>query len=404
MSPRHVVGLDLGSQAVRCAVAEVAPDRIRVLGVGEAPSSGVARGMVTDPAAATQAVVQAVDGAERVSGVEIDAVVVGLGGPHLGGEVRHAAVRVLGRDGRVGPGDVHRALDQARAVPVGEGREPLHLVPIGYAVDGADPVRDPVGRSGERLDLAAHLVTAATAATSALVDAVHAAGLAVEDVVAGGLAAAEGVLRDVEMERPVAVVDCGAATTTVVVLAGGAVVHTAVLPVGGRHVSQDLAVGLRCEWDQAEMLKCRHGTSDPLSGRGTELVTLAGPGVLGPHEVPRRLLAEIIEPRVREITRLIGAELARAAAPGPLARVVLTGGGACLDGLPSVVHRLLEVPVRVAVPEGLLGLDAQLGHPRHAVAAGLIHWGSRQDRRRERHNRRSAPSAGRVTRWFHDRF
>ncbi|HVA22178.1 MAG TPA: cell division protein FtsA [Candidatus Micrarchaeia archaeon] len=403
MSPRHVVGLDLGSQTVRCAVAEAAPGRIRVLGVGEAPSAGVARGMVVDPASASEAIAAAVAAAERVSGVEIDQVVVGLGGAHLRSEARRATVRVLARDGRVGPGDVRRALDQARTGAAGDGRESLHLIPHAYTLDGGAPLPDPVGQAGERLDLAATLVTAAVPATTALVDAVHAAGLAVEDVVAGGLAAAEGVLRDVELERGVAVVDCGAATTTVVVLAGGAVVHLAVLPVGGQHVSQDLAVGLRCDRDQAESLKCRHGTADTLAAAGNELVTLTGPGVLGPHEVPRRQLSEIIEPRVREIARLVGAELERSAS-GAVARLVLSGGGSCLSGLPMVVHRLLEAPVRVAVPEGLAGLEAQLGHPGHAALAGLLHWGSRQDQRRERQNRRSTGSAGRLNRWLHDLF
>jgi len=404
VSLRHVVALDVGSQSVRCAVAEVVPDRIRIVGVGEVPARGVVRGVVADPAAASQAIAEAVEGAERGSGVEIDQVVVGLGGPHLGCATRQASVRVLARDGRVGPGDVRRALDQARSGPAGEGREALHLVPRSYVVDGGEPVRDPVGAAGERLNCVAHLVTAATAATSALVDAVHAAGLAVEDVVAAGLAAAEGVLRDVELERGVALVDCGAATTTVVVLAGGAVVHTAVLPVGGRHVSQDLAVGLRCDPEQAEAVKCRHGSSNPLAAQGSELITLSGPGVLGAHEVSRRLLAEIIEPRVREITRLVGDELGRAELPGPLARLVLTGGAVCLDGFPETVHRLLEMPVRVACPEGLAGLDGQLGHPRHAVAAGLLRWGSRQELRRERHNRRSPGGVGRMSRWLHDLF
>ncbi len=403
MSPRHLVGLDLGSQTVRCAVGEAAPDRVRVLGLGEAPAAGVARGVVVDPAKASEAITQAVEAAERVSGVEIDQVVVGLGGAHVLCETRTAQVRILGRDGRVGPGDVHRALDQARGAPTAADREALHLIPRAYTLDGAAPVADPLGRTGLRLDLDARLVTAATRSTSALVDAVHAAGLAVEDVVALGLASAEGVLRDVELERGVAVIDCGATTTTVVVLASGAVVHTAALPVGGLHVTQDLAVGLRCERDEAEQLKCRYGTADPLAAAGNELVTVAGPGVIGPHEVARRELAAIIEPRAREIARLVAAELERADA-GPLARIVLTGGACCLAGFPMVVHRLLELPVRVALPEGLGGLEAQLGQPRHAAVAGLLRWGSRQDLRRARHNRRSARPTGRLNRWFHDRF
>lgn len=405
MSGRRVVALDIGSSTVRCAVAEADGGRLRVLGVGTAPSAGLRKGLVVDQEALVPAIMAAVEGAERTSGVLVDTVVLGISGAHVSAFEREAVVSVGGRDGRVTAADVNRVLDGARAVPIPEGQELVHLIPRGYLVDGGSALRDPVGVPGARLEVAAHLVTAGSGPISSLVAATHAAGLQIEDVVVGALAAAEGVIRDVELDRAVAVADVGGGTTDVAVFSGAAICHTAVLPIGGHHVTMDLAAGLHCELAEAEQLKLRYGHCDPSALRADEVVTVHGAAGSGPREVTRRQLVDIIEPRAHELARLIGRELTRAAVAGaPLERLILSGGTVCLEGFPQVLHRILEVPVRVAVPEGLQGLADQLALPGDATAAGLLHWGARSEARRDRSNTRSAGTAGRLNRWFHDMF
>ncbi len=400
-----MVALDVGSTTIRCAVGESEGGRLRVLGVGTAPSFGLRKGVVVDQEALVPAIMAAVEGAERTSGVLVDTVVLGISGAHVAAFVQEAVVSVGGRDGRVTTADVNRVLDAARAVPLPAGEELVHLIPRGYLVDGGSPLRDPVGVPGSRLEVAAHLVTAGSGPISSLVAAAHAAGLQIEDVVVGALAAAEGVIRDVELDRAVAVADIGGGTTDIAVFAGSAICHTAVLPVGGQHVSVDLAAGLHCELAEAEQLKVRYGHCDPAALRADEVVTVHGAAGAGPREVTRRQLVDIIEPRAHELARLIGHELTRAAAvAGPLERLILTGGTVCLEGFPQAVHRILEVPVRVAVPEGLHGLADQLALPGDATAAGLLRWGARSEARRERSNTRAAGTAGRLNRWLHDLF
>ncbi|MGH7666604.1 MAG: cell division protein FtsA [Candidatus Dormibacteria bacterium] len=403
MSLRRLVGLDLGSSRVCCAVAEDDGARLRVLGVGEAPSAGVLKGVITDPDAATQAISQALDAAERSSGVEIGSALLTLGGRHIESQSSQAVVSVASRGGVVGSSDLNRVLEGARSVAGLEGREVVHLIPRQYQVDTQAGLRDPRGLEGSRLSVDAELVLASSAHLAALVHCVHAAGLRIDDVVVQPLAAAEGVLRDQELEAGLAVVDVGAGTTNIAVFQGGSIRRVLVLPVGGQNVTNDLATGLRCDQEEAETLKCRHGHCDPAQVLPEEMITVVGSSHVGAEEVPRRWLAEIIEPRVREMSRQIGQALE--GEERGLAKLVVTGGGFRLRGFAAAVHQILEMPVRLAVPEGLAGLADQLGMPEHAAVAGLLRWGQRSGARRDGGgNQRTTRSEGRLNRWLHELF
>ncbi len=383
-------------------MAEDDGSKLRVIGVGEAPSAGVRKGAITDPDAATQAISHALDAAERSSGVEIDSALLTLSGRHIQSRSSQAVVSVTSRGGVVGSSDLNRVLEGARNVPELEGQEVVHLIPREYQVDAKSGLRDPRGAQGARLSVDAELVLASSAHLAALVDCVHAAGLRIDDVVVQPLASAEGVLRDQELEAGVAVIDVGAGTTNIAIFQGGTIRRVLVLPVGGQNVTNDLATGLRCDQDEAEVLKCRHGHCDPAQVLPEEMITLVGSSHVGAEEVPRRWLAEIIEPRAREMARLIGQALDDES-PG-LSKLVVTGGGFRLRGFAAAVHQILEMPVRLAVPEGLSGLADQLGMPEHAAAAGLLRWGQRSGARRDRGNMRTIRSAGRLNRWLHELF
>ncbi len=383
-------------------MAEDDGSKLRVIGVGEAPSAGVRKGAITDPDAATQAISHALDAAERSSGVEIDSALLTLSGRHIQSRSSQAVVSVTSRGGVVGSSDLNRVLEGARNVPELEGQEVVHLIPREYQVDAKSGLRDPRGAQGARLSVDAELVLASSAHLAALVDCVHAAGLRIDDVVVQPLASAEGVLRDQELEAGVAVIDVGAGTTNIAIFQGGTIRRVLVLPLGGQNVTNDLATGLRCDQDEAEVLKCRHGHCDPAQVLPEEMITLVGSSHVGAEEVPRRWLAEIIEPRAREMARLIGQALDDES-PG-LSKLVVTGGGFRLRGFAAAVHQILEMPVRLAVPEGLSGLADQLGMPEHAAAAGLLRWGQRSGARRDRGNMRTIRSAGRLNRWLHELF
>ena len=400
MSGRSLVGIDLGSSSVVCAVGEEDGRRIRVLGVGEAASAGVRKSVIIDPDAAQGSITKALDAAERAAGHEIDSAVVCLGGRHLASHPKQAVVSVVARGGAVAGGDLNRVLEAAREDGSEDGCEVVHLIPRSYSVDSQAGLRDPRGIEGSRLAVDAELVTASVAHLETLLACAHGAGLRVDDVVAQPLASAEGVLRDSELEGAVAVVDVGGGTTDVAVFRQGTIRRVIVLPVGGQNVTNDLATGLHCDQEEAELIKRRHGHCDPGQVLVEEMVTVVGIAGVGRDEVPRRWLAEIIEPRAREMARMIGEALDQEA----VQKVVLTGGCARLRGFPAAIHQILEMPVRVAVPEGFTGLSDQLGMPEHAAVAGLLRWGQRSTTVRERSNPKVTRSQGRLNRWLHELF
>jgi cell division protein FtsA len=379
---RRVAALDLGTTKVCCALADVdftpnAGLELRILGVGMSQSRGLRKGAVVDIERAAEGVAEAVDAAERVAGAPIQSAVVGLAGGHIQSQNSRGVVAVAAGRREVRGDDITRAVEAARAVSVPSDREILHVLPRNFTVDGQEGVREAIGMSGTRLEVETHIVTGATTAIQNVVKVMHEAGLDVDDLVLQVLASAEAVVTEDELERGVVVADVGGGTTDVAVFNGGAIVHTAVIPVGGNHVTGDLAVGLRCDLDTAEVVKRSYGHSLQLTVPADATVTLTPMGYDEPVAVPQRYLAEVIGPRAREMATLIAMEIERSGATVLPGGIVITGGGAMLRGFAEMCQQVTDLPVRVAAPTGTVGMDDDLRGPHCATTVGLLRWAAR---------------------------
>jgi len=410
---RRVAALDLGTTKVCCVLAEVdassTGEDLRILGVGMAASRGLRKGAVVDIERAAEGVAEAVDACERVAGVPIQSAVVGLAGGHIQSQNSRGVVAVGAGRREVRTDDITRAVEAARAVSIPSDREILHVLPRQFTVDGQDGVREAIGMAGTRLEVETHIVTGATTAIQNVVKVMHEAGLDVDDLVLQVLASAEAVVTEDELERGVVVADIGGGTTDVAVFSGGAIVHTAVIPVGGSHVTGDLAVGLRCDLDTAEAVKRGFGHSLQLTVPADATVTLTPMGYDEPVAVPQRYLAEIIGPRAREMGMLIGGEIERSGATVLPGGIVLTGGGSMLRGFAEMVQTVTDLPVRVAAPSGTIGMDDELHGPHCATVVGLLRWAARTGRRSAVRNGNGAGNghhgvSDRFSRWLRELF
>jgi cell division protein FtsA len=379
--PRRVFALDLGTTKVCCAAADMETTGLRVLGVGQAAARGVRKGAVIDLDTAAESVAEAVDIAEQMAGIPIDSAVVGVAGGHITSQNSRGVVAVAAR-GEVRDQDVHRAIEAARAVSVPSDRQIVHVLPQQFTVDGQEGVHDAVGMSGSRLEVDAHIITGAHTAIQNVLKVAHKAGLEVDDMVLQVLASSEAVVTPDEIERGVVVADVGGGTTDIAIFSRGSIVHTAVIPVGGNHVTSDLAVGLRCDLETAETVKRNYGHCLQLTLPADAEVTLTPMGYDEPAQVPQRFLAEIIGPRAREMASLIAAEIERAGPVGLFpGGIVLTGGGALLRGFAEVTQQVTDLPARVAAPEGMHGMNDEIRGPGHATVVGLLSWSARKGRR-----------------------
>ena len=366
-----VVGLDVGTYKVGVVVAEVARDGVEITGIGTHPSTGLKKGTVVNIDATVEAIRKAVDEAELMAGCEIRSVLAGSAGSHIKGFNSHGVVAVKSRE--VAPADVDRVLEAARAVALPTDREVLHVLPQEFAVDDQDGIKEPIGMTGVRLEARVHIVTGAISSGQNLVKCCNRAGLHVQDVLGSPLAAAEAVLTPEERELGVALIEIGAGTTSTVVWHANAIRHTAVLPVGGGHVTNDLAAALRTPFAEAERLKQRSGSALGETASGDPFVEVPGVGGRAGHRLAPRDLAQVIEPRAEEILALVRGELSRAGCAGLLTSgVVLTGGGAVLAGMTGLAERVFRTPVRLGMPLHLHGLVDVVASPMYASAVGLV--------------------------------
>ncbi len=392
---RTIVGIDVGSSKVCTLVGEVDDTGlVRVIGVGLVPAHGIRKGVVVNVAEATAAIAASVAQAERTSGYKIERAYVGLSGTHISSLNSRGVVGVSRREQGITPEDVDRVLDAAHAIAVPHNQEVVHVIPRGYVVDGQSGVRDPVGMHGFRLEVEAHIVTAATTAIQNLIKCVEGAAVEVDELVLASIAAGGAVLTETEREMGVVLADIGAGTTDVAIFIDGTVWHTVTLGIGGEYITGDIAIGLRLPPATAEQIKIRHGHARVAQVSEEERFTV--PAISGgvPQVVLRWKLAEIIEARVEEILSMIQQEIKRSGYDGLLsAGVVLCGGTAQLLGIQELARDVLGLPVRIGVPEGLDGLVDQISNSAHAVGAGLMGWGLTVDARP--HLRKSGPSAGR---------
>jgi cell division protein FtsA len=372
-----VVGLDVGTYKIGVVVAELAAGGVEITGIGTAASTGLRKGTVVNIDATVDAIRKAVDEAELMAGCEIRSVIAGAAGAQVKGFNSHGVVAVKNRE--VGPADVERVMDAARAVAVPTDREVLHVLPQEFIVDDQDGIREPIGMAGVRLEARVHIVTSAVSASQNLIKCCNRAGLHVRDALATPLAAAEAVLTPEERELGVALLDVGAGTTDVVVVHAGAVRHTAVLPVGGAHMTNDLAAALRTPFAEAERLKQRHGGALVLAASAEPSIEVPGLGGRPPTRLSPRSLAEVIEPRAEELLALAKDEIRRAGCAHLLASgVVLTGGSSVLPGLPELAERVFRTPVRSGAPLHLSGLVDVVASPMYSTAVGLVLHGLKQ--------------------------
>ena len=373
-----LTGLDVGTSKVCALVADVSAEgEVAVLGHGVSPCTGLRKGVVVNIEATVEAIRAALDEAEKTSGARIGSVVAGVAGPHIRGLNSHGIVAVRG--GEVGSRDVERVIDAARAVAIPLDRQVLHILPQQFAVDDQEGVRQPIGMAGVRLEARIHIVTAAQSYGQNLSKCCERAGVTPTELLFEPLASADAALFPEEKELGVALIDIGGGTTDIVVFHSGAVMHTAVLPLGGNHLTSDIAAGIRTPVTEAEKLKVSHGAATCQVVRRDEMVQVAGVGGREPKTIARKMLADIIEPRMEEIFAMAQREIMRSGVADSLASgVVLVGGTSLLEGTQELAERIFGVPVRRGLPINLKGMPEELMKPMYTTAAGLIlHQGSR---------------------------
>jgi len=369
-----IVGIDVGTTKICTLVGRVEDDKsIRILGVGIEPSEGIKKGVIVDLGEASQAITRSVKKAESTSGLEITSALVSIAGAHVSSVNSRGAAAVNGNV--IEQYDIDHALEQAQAVAIPYDREIIHVIQRGFSVDGQDGIRNPKGMHGYRLEVEAHIITASAATVDNLRQCVGAAGVEVQQFVLNPLASGETVLTEQERQMGVAVCDIGGGTTDLAIYVNGDVWHTMVLSVGGNHVTQDIAHGLRLAFQQAEDVKKQHGYAVRAEVGAEEYFSIRPFGEERPVQINRKELAHIIEARVDEIFSLTLQEIKRSGYDGLLpAGMVLTGGASALPGIKRVAGNVLNMPIRDAQPENLLGLVDRLNSPAYSTSVGLLRW------------------------------
>src|SRR5215475_9906738 len=409
--PEPVVGLDVGTTKICAVIGRPKPGGgLDVIGVGSAPSRGLRRGVVVNIDSTVEAIKQAVADAEQMAGVDVERVWAGVAGGHIRSLNSRGVVAISGREREVSAADVERAVEAARAINVPQDCEIIHVLPQTFAVDDADGVREPIGMSGVRLEVEVHIVTAAVTSIQNVVRAVNRAGLTVQDVVLEPIASAEAVLFPDEKELGVVLIDIGGGTTDMALFRDGAVWHTAVLPLGGDHITNDVAVGLRTPMSDAESLKRQHGCALTALVPAEETVDVPSVGGRKPRQLSRQVLSEIIQPRVEEVFTLVARELTKAGfQDAATAGVVVTGGSSIMEGVPELAESVFDQPVRRGAPGDVGRLADVVGSPIHATAVGLAVYGLRRHAVTrpvlQANDRRAAKSVlQRMAAWFGQAF
>ncbi|MFH1373502.1 MAG: cell division protein FtsA [bacterium] len=376
-----LAALDIGTSRIVTLVGEMDQEgRIYVIGHGIAPTEGMRRGMVVDMEKTVGSIQNAVRDAALVSGTEIDRVTVGIAGEHIRSINSHGVVAVNRADNEITSGDVRRAIEAARTVAIPVDREIIHVIPQQFSVDDQTGVRDPVGMSGVRLEVEAHIVTASVTTARNIFRALERCRLEVDHMVLESLALSQTVLTDHEMETGVIMVDLGGDITNVSVFYEGAIQHTAVVPLGARNVTGDIAIGLRMTVDRAETLKLSHGAALASLVDPEEMLPIHSASRSETKEISHSVLAAIIEPRMEEILSLVIRELKRSVTADVLATgVVLTGGGAMLPGTGELVEQMFDLPVRVADISGIEHTPDELKTTRFTTAHGLLLYGFKHE-------------------------
>ncbi len=374
-----ITGLDIGTTKV-CAVIGQMNDMggIDIIGVGTAPSSGLRKGVVVNIDNTVKSINKAVEEAELMAGVEVESVYTGIAGGHIKGINSRGVIAISSKNREISKSDVDRVIDAAQAISIPIDREVIHIIPQEYIVDDQDGIKDPVGMSGIRLEAEVHIVTGAVSSIENIIKSVHRAGYEVDDIVLEPLASAEAILTDEEKELGVALIDLGGGTTDIIMYINGSVWHTGVIALGGNHVTNDVSIGLRTPVQSAEVIKKRYGSAFASSIDPQDMIDVPAVGGRKPKKVSKKFLSEIIQPRMEEIFGLVQREMKISGFDELIASgAVITGGGALLESTVELAENILNIPVRLGIPEGVGGLSDSVNSPLYATGVGLVLYGSK---------------------------
>jgi cell division protein FtsA len=378
-----VVGLDIGTTKICCIVGEVSQatngagdPTIDIVGIGTAPSSGLRKGVVINIDATVESITKAIEEAELMAGIEISTVYTGIAGGHIKSFNSTGIVAV--KDKEITEQDVQRVIDAAKAVAIPLDREVIHIIPQEYMINGQDGIRDPIGMSGVRLEAKVHIVTGAVSSAQNIIKCANKAGLNVAEICLEPIASSEAVLSQDEKELGVALIDIGGGTSDIAIFKDGAIVYTGVLAIGGNHITNDISVGLRTPQAEAEKIKIKYGCAMASMVKPDETIEVVGVGGRKSRVLARRLLAEIIEPRVEEIFSLIQREIMTSGYQDILSGgVVITGGATLLEGMPELAEFIFEMPVKRGLPMNIGGLKDVVNSPKFATGVGLLKYGAK---------------------------
>ncbi|AOV17912.1 cell division protein FtsA [Acidihalobacter aeolianus] len=404
-----IVGLDIGTSKVVAIVGEInAEGAIDIVGIGSHPSRGLKKGVVVNIESTVQSMQRAVEEAELMAGVQIHSVYAGIAGSHIRSLNSHGIVAI--KDKEVTQNDVDRVIDAARAVAIPADQQVLHILPQEFIIDDQEGIHEPVGMSGVRLEAKVHLVTGAVSAAQNIIKCVRRCGLEVEDIILEQLASSYAVLTDDEKELGVCLVDIGGGTTDIAVFTDGAIRHTAVIPIAGDQVTNDIAVALRTPTQYAEEIKIKYACALRQLANPEESIEVPSVGDRPSRRLSRQTLAEVVEPRYEELLSLVQAELRRSGYEDIIAAgIVLTGGSSKMEGALDLAEEVFHMPVRLGVPQHVFGLADVVRNPIHATGVGLVLYGSRGRGGLGRLERGRGPASGdgvwqRMKSWFQGNF
>ncbi|MCK5727835.1 MAG: cell division protein FtsA [Methylococcales bacterium] len=399
-----VVGLDIGTSKVAAIVGEYdLEDDLEIIGIGTAPSRGLKKGVVVNLESTVHSIQRAVEEAELMAGCQIESVYAGIAGNHIKSLNSHGIVAI--RDKEVKQHDIDRVIDSARAVAIPADQKILHILPQEFVIDQQDGIKEPIGMSGIRLEAKVHMVTGSESAAQNIVKCIHRCGLNVDDIVLEQLASCTSVLTDDEKELGVLLCDIGGGTTDIAIFADGAIKHTAVIPIAGDQVTNDIAVALRTPTKNAEQIKCQYACALTTLTNDEELIEVPSIGERSPRNISTKNLSEVVEPRYEELMLLVQAELRRSGYEDLItAGVVFTGGSSKVKGLAQLAESIFRIPVRIGMPQHVSGLTDVVQNPIYSTGVGLLLYGREHDGGFDKTEEETSGLLSMIKNWFQGNF
>jgi len=403
MDKNLIVGLDIGTSKVVAIVGEISNDEIEIIGLGSSRSRGLKKGVVVNIESTVHSIQRAIEEAELMAGCEIHSVFAGIAGSHIRSLNSHGIVAI--RDHEVAIGDVDRVIDAARAVAIPADQKILHILPQEFVIDHQEGVKEPIGMSGVRLEAKVHMVTGAVSAAQNIIKCVRRCGLEVDDVILEQLASSYAVLTEDEKELGICLVDIGGGTTDIAVFTEGAIHHTAVIPIAGDQVTNDIAVALRTPTQHAEDIKVQYACALTQLANAEETIDVPSVGERPSRRLARQTLAEVVEPRYEELFTLVQAELRRSGFEDLIAAgVVLTGGSSKMEGVVELAEEIFHMPVRLGMPQHVSGLVDVVKNPIYSTGVGLLLFGRKQMQKGFSPLRANGGLWERMKSWFQGNF